>query len=140
VDAPRCPQCGANDPIDEQQQLAREQDEMAKITVHGGPSNQHAEPGDPGYQAPPEDASPDGKEQDVAGQPSGDTGTDEAEQPEVPDAHAKKADWVDYAVALGHERDVVEGFTKADIVELVGTRSTSAQAETAEGSGAAGDA
>ncbi|MFF4600153.1 SAP domain-containing protein [Amycolatopsis sp. NPDC001319] len=32
VGAPRCPQCGANDPI-------KEDEQMAKITVHGGASD-----------------------------------------------------------------------------------------------------
>lgn len=61
-----------------------------------------------------------------------------AEEPVAPDSHAKKADWVDYAVALGHDRAVVESFTKPDIVELVGTRSTSAHADVAAGTGDAG--
>lgn len=39
---PRCPQCGVNDPIEEAEQLEKEQ-EMAKITVHGGPTNDDAE-------------------------------------------------------------------------------------------------
>jgi hypothetical protein len=47
-DAPRCPQCGTDDPIQEAEQLARE-NEMAKITVHGGASNVNAEPGEPGH-------------------------------------------------------------------------------------------
>lgn len=40
--APRCPQCGVDDPIEEAEQLEKEQ-EMAKITVHGGPTNDDAE-------------------------------------------------------------------------------------------------
>ncbi len=49
--APGCPQCGTNDPIDEAEQLRRE-NEMPKITVHSGPSNADAEPGQPGYIEP----------------------------------------------------------------------------------------
>jgi len=45
---PRCPQCGTNDPIKEAEQLEKEQ-EMAKVTVHGGPSNVDADPGEPGH-------------------------------------------------------------------------------------------
>lgn len=37
--APRCPQCGATDPIREEEQLRRENEEMAKITVAGGASD-----------------------------------------------------------------------------------------------------
>ncbi|MFD5245003.1 hypothetical protein ACFWIW_10690 [Amycolatopsis sp. NPDC058340] len=37
--APACPQCQANDPIQETEQLQRELETMPKITVHGGPSN-----------------------------------------------------------------------------------------------------
>jgi hypothetical protein len=37
-DAPRCPQCGVNDPIKEAEQLQRE-NEMAKVSVHHGASN-----------------------------------------------------------------------------------------------------
>lgn len=43
VDAPGCPQCGATDPIREDEQLRRELEEMAKITVHGGATNADAE-------------------------------------------------------------------------------------------------
>lgn len=46
--APRCPQCRTNDPINEAEQLRREQD-MPKITVHGGPSNADVDPGQPGH-------------------------------------------------------------------------------------------
>ena len=38
VGAPCCPHCQATDPVREEEQLRRE-NEMAKITVHGGPSN-----------------------------------------------------------------------------------------------------
>lgn len=38
-DAPACPHCRANDPIEEAEQLRRENEAMPKITVHGGPSN-----------------------------------------------------------------------------------------------------
>ncbi|RSN26500.1 hypothetical protein DMC63_01300 [Streptomyces sp. WAC 05977] len=37
-DAPACPQCGTNDPIKEAEQLQRE-NEMAKVSVHNGPSD-----------------------------------------------------------------------------------------------------
>lgn len=37
--APQCPQCGENDPIKEAEQLQRERDEMAKVSVHHGASN-----------------------------------------------------------------------------------------------------
>jgi hypothetical protein len=40
VDAPRCPQCGSTDYINDFEEGA----DMAKITVHGGPSNASAEP------------------------------------------------------------------------------------------------
>lgn len=43
--APACPQCGTNDPVKEAEQLEKEREQMAKITVHGGPSNADAEPG-----------------------------------------------------------------------------------------------
>jgi hypothetical protein len=121
VGAPRCPHCQSTDPIREDEQLRREQ-EMAKITVHGGPSNADAEPGEPGH-VPAEVE---------------ETIDETVEVPDPPDANAKKADWVDYAVELGHDRVTVESFTKADIVELVGTRSTSAHADVATGSGDAG--
>lgn len=48
VGAPRCPHCLATDPIREDEQLRRE-NEMAKITVNGGPSNADAVPGQPGF-------------------------------------------------------------------------------------------
>jgi hypothetical protein len=117
--APRCPQCGVDDPIEEAEQLEKEREQMPKITVHGGPSNVDAAPGEPGH-IPDETA---------------DTVDETVEVPDPPDANAKKADWVDYAVELGHDRATVESFTKADIVELVGTRSTSANADVATGSG-----
>lgn len=52
VDAPGCPQCGANDPIREDEQLRRELEEMAKITVHGGATNADAE--EPAAETPTE--------------------------------------------------------------------------------------
>jgi hypothetical protein len=42
VGAPACPQCGSVVRIDERPQRDRE-DDMAKVTVHGGPSNAAAE-------------------------------------------------------------------------------------------------
>jgi uncharacterized OB-fold protein len=51
-DALTCPQCGTNEPIKEAEQLEKEHQEMPKVTVHNGPSNESAEPGQPGYVAP----------------------------------------------------------------------------------------
>lgn len=115
---PACPQCTATDPIREDEQLRRENEEMAKITVAGGASDAVTGEGIP--------------------EPVETTEDETTEVPVAPDANAKKADWVDYAVALGHDRPVIESFTKADIVELVGTRSTSAHADVAAGTGDAG--
>lgn len=39
---------------------------MAKITVHGGPSNAHAAPGDTGYMPPPEAPEAEPAAEDVA--------------------------------------------------------------------------
>lgn len=49
VGLPFCPHCTGTD-------IERDEEGMAKTTVHGGPSDQHAEPGQPGYQAPAEAA------------------------------------------------------------------------------------
>lgn len=54
VDAPRCPHCGVNDPIDEVEQLRRENEAMPKITVHGGPSNADVEEPTPDVVEPTE--------------------------------------------------------------------------------------
>lgn len=61
VGAPRCPQCGATDPI-------KEHEQMAKITVHGGPSDANAEPGPTDTQTlevTPEEATEEGELLDV---------------------------------------------------------------------------
>jgi hypothetical protein len=44
VGAPKCPQCGSTVRVNENTQPP-EEDEMAKITVHGGPSNAAADEG-----------------------------------------------------------------------------------------------
>jgi predicted nucleic acid-binding Zn-ribbon protein len=49
VGLPYCPQCTSTD-------YREDGEEMAKNTVHGGPSDQFAEPGQPGYQPPAEPA------------------------------------------------------------------------------------
>jgi len=78
--APRCPQCGTDDPIKEDEQRAREQD-MPKITVHGGRSNEDAEPGQPGY-VEPADVEETGGDEPVTGD-----ATEETEAPEPVDYH-----------------------------------------------------
>lgn len=45
VGAPECPQCGSSVRVNEKTQPPKE-DEMAKVTVHGGPSNVAAALGD----------------------------------------------------------------------------------------------
>lgn len=45
VGLPYCPQCTSTD-------YEEDGEDVAKNTVHGGPSDQLAEPGQPGYQAP----------------------------------------------------------------------------------------
>lgn len=45
VGAPECPQCGSTVRVNEKTQPPKEDDDMAKITVHGGVSNANAEPG-----------------------------------------------------------------------------------------------
>ena len=115
VDVPKCPQCGTNNPIKEDEQLRLEQEQgMPKIHVDRPPTIEGAD----------DAATAEGVEETV-------------EVPERPDANAKKADWVDYAVALGHDREGVESLTKAEIVELVDTNETIVEAETAVGSGEA---
>lgn len=39
VGAPKCPQCGSTVRVNEATQPVEEEQDMAKITVHGGPSN-----------------------------------------------------------------------------------------------------
>lgn len=78
--APRCPHCGATDPIKEDEQRAREQ-EMAKITVHGGPSDENAEPGQPGYVEP---AATEETTEELA---TGDATEESTEAPEPVDYH-----------------------------------------------------
>lgn len=50
VGAPACPHCGSTEFRED-----HEEDGMAKITLHGGPSNEHAQPGEVGYIAAPEE-------------------------------------------------------------------------------------
>lgn len=51
VGAPKCPQCGSTVRVNEQTRPEEEQD-MAKITVHGGPSNAAADEEQGGEDAP----------------------------------------------------------------------------------------
>jgi N-acetylmuramoyl-L-alanine amidase CwlA len=43
VGAPRCPECGSVVRVNEATQLEEEDKDMAKVTVHGGPSNEAAD-------------------------------------------------------------------------------------------------
>jgi hypothetical protein len=43
VGAPKCPHCGSTVRVNEATQPPEEDDDMAKITVHGGPSNAAAD-------------------------------------------------------------------------------------------------
>ncbi len=119
---------------------------MPKITLHGGPSD-----GTPAEQPATTLATTPGPAPDTTETPIPETPPAEAEAtpatpatPDVPDVpeepaqSARKADWVDYAVALGHDRETVEVLTKADLIDLVHTRASSADAGLAEGRGEAG--
>lgn len=85
VDAPGCPQCGATDPIREDEQLRRELEDMAKITVHGGATNADAE--EPAVETPTEavettvDAVAETAATDEAEQVAADADAAPAEQP-----------------------------------------------------------
>ena len=58
VGAPKCPHCGSTLRVNEAAQPPEEDNDMAKITVHGGPSNaaadetqpDPADTGEPGYE------------------------------------------------------------------------------------------
>lgn len=43
VGLPKCPQCGSTVRVNENTQPPQEDEQMAKVTVHGGPSNEAAD-------------------------------------------------------------------------------------------------
>ena len=123
-----------------------EESEMAKITVHGGPTNRHDD--DPAAPATVErdhpgtgrpmagiDAPTDGTVHELAGggtgealppidvpvEAEGDDTEPEAEPAAAtlprPATNAAKADWLAYAQVL-HPGEDLGGFTKADLIEL----------------------
>lgn len=97
VGAPRCPECSGTD---------YEEDGVPKIHADGSVTDATA----PANTVGPEVV-------------DGQAVVDEAPVPQRPALNASTADWADYAVALGHDRGVVEAFTRTELIELVGTDS-----------------
>lgn len=123
-----CPHCGSGDyrpahevdrdgPADE-----RTEDDMPKITVHGGPTNAAATAEEA---APADEAT--GDVDQAAAQPAGTLGAVQAHAvgtvtpasgtAERPATKSPKVDWVAYVVALGADRDWAEAAstTKGDL-------------------------
>ncbi|MGW4525181.1 SAP domain-containing protein [Amycolatopsis sp. NPDC004378] len=103
---PTCPQCTANDPIKEDEQLAKERENMPKTTVHNGASDENAEPGQPGY-VEPENTEQTGEPGDGGEEPGGD-------ETEAVDYNAFTVDELRAELA---DRDLPVSGNKAELVE-----------------------
>lgn len=133
VGAPRCPHCQACDPIREEEQLRRENEDMAKITVAAGASNVDAEPGEPGH-VPTE-----GVEVEEGQESPAEEAVDGEEAAEAVDYNAFTVEELRAELA---DRDLPVSGNKPELVKRLAeddgkAASTSVQAGVAEGSGGA---
>lgn len=119
VDAPKCPQCGTNDPIKEDEQLAKERDTMPKTTVHNGASDENAEPGQPGHVEP-----------DATEETDGTAETQETDETEAVDYNAFTVD--ELRAELG-ERKLATSGNKPELVERLAENDRAKAAETEQG-------
>lgn len=122
----RCPHCQGTEFHEQGRAEWIKEQNMPKITVHGGVSDAAAgigpEPADTGEEDDmpvTNTTAPEGVEPAAGPADEDETTADEETTDEVlerPAVNDPKADWVDYAVALGMGRDDAEGHTKKDLI------------------------
>lgn len=96
--------------------LGKVDEEMPKVTVHGGPSNEN--PPDLGTPAEPsaDDDAGSGAVPEPAPEPEPDTGSESApDSPARPRLSASRADWEAYAIGAGLPEGDAKGMTKGQL-------------------------